>query len=126
MLADMVYYGKKYYFAKEMMPCTADSLLIWYSGQELQDVEDNQHIIWAKFVQNQLLYETNHLTKKKYLDERPNVYEIGDKCPGRIGTWLGWEIVNKYMKVNQVNLQSLMIEKDVQKIFTLSNYKPER
>lgn len=128
MLADMVYYGKKYYFAKEMMPCTPDSLLIWYSGQELRDVEDNQQIIWAYFVQNQLLYETSHLTKKKYLDERPKVYEIeiGDKCPGRIGTWLGWEIVNKYMKVNQVDLQSLMIEKDAQKIFTLSNYKPER
>jgi len=126
MLADMVYYGKKYYFAKAMMPCTPDSLLIWYSGQELRDVEDNQHIIWANFVQNQLLYETNHITKKKYLDERPKVYEIGNKCPGRIGTWLGWEIVNKYMKVNQVDLQSLMIEKDAQKIFTLSNYKPER
>jgi len=66
------------------------------------------------------------VTKKKYLDERPKVYEIGNKCPGRIGTWLGWEIVNKYMKVNQVDLQSLMIEKDAQKIFTLSNYKPER
>jgi len=126
MLADMVYYGKKYYFAKEMMPCTPDSLLIWYSGQELRDVDDNQHIIWAKFVQNQLLYETSHLTKKKYLDERPKVSEIGDKCPGRIGTWLGWEIVNKYMKVNQVDLQSLMVEKDAQKIFALSNYKPER
>jgi len=126
MLADMVYYGKKYYFAKEMMPCTPDSLLIWYSGQELRDVDDNQHIIWANFVQNQLLYETSHLTKKKYLDERPKVYEIGDKCPGRIGTWLGWEIVNKYMNVNQVDLQSLMVEKDAQKIFALSNYKPER
>ena len=126
MLADMVYYGKKYYFTKEMMPCTPDSLLIWYSSQELEDVRENQEIIWANFVQNQLLYETNHLTKKKFLDERPNVYEIGDKCPGRIGTWLGWEIVNKYMNVNQVDLQSLMIEPDAQKIFALSNYKPER
>jgi len=126
MLADMVYYGKKYYFAKEMMPCTPDSLLIWYSGQELSDVRDNQHIIWANFVQNQLLYETNHLTKKKFLDERPKVYEIGDKCPGRIGTWLGWEIVNKYMEVNQVDLQTLMNEPDAQKIFALSHYKPRR
>ncbi len=126
MLADMVYYGKKFYFAKEMMPCTPDSLLIWYSGEELEDVRENQEIIWASFVQNQLLYETNHLTKKKFLDERPKVYEIGDKCPGRIGTWLGWEIVNKYMSINKVDLQSLMIEPDAQKIFTLSNYKPER
>jgi hypothetical protein len=126
MLADMVYYGKKYYFTKLMMPCTPDSLLIWYSGQELKDVEENQDIIWANFVQNQLLYETNHFTKKKFLDERPKVYEIGDKCPGRIGTWLGWEIVSKYMEETQVDLHTLMNEPDANKIFTLSNYKPNR
>ncbi len=127
MLADMIYYGKKYYLTKQIMPCTHDSLLIWYTQQQLQDVNENQDIIWANFVQNQLLFDTNHLTKKKFLDERPNIYEIGEKCPGRIGAWLGWEIVNKYMKQQPaVSLQQLMNEPDARKIFNASNYKPAR
>jgi len=127
MLADMIYYGKQYYFSSEILTCTSDSLLIWYSGQELEDVKENQDIIWANLVTNELLFETNHLIKRKYMGERPKVYEIGDKCPGRIGAWVGWEIVISYMNQNpDLTLQMLMENPDAKKIFQESRYKPKR
>jgi hypothetical protein len=59
------------------------------------------------------------------MGERPNVYEIGEKCPGRIGAWVGWEIVRAYMANNpRVTLQELMEEDNPKKIFTLSKYRP--
>lgn len=126
MLADMIYYGKAYYFAKSMMPCIEDSLLIGYSGQELKDVHENESVIWANFIENQLLYDTNHFMKNKFLGERPKVFEIGTKCPGRIGVWLGWEIVDHYMSKNSVTLVELMKDKDVNGIFAKSRYKPKK
>ncbi len=124
MLADMIYYGKKFYFAKQMMPCTPDSLLVWYSGQELVDVEENKDIIWHHFLNNELLYNTNHFEKQKYMDERPKVAEIGEKCPGRIGSWVGWDITKAYMKNNPtVTLQELMANPDAKDILTKSKYK---
>ena len=55
------------------------------------------------------MYESSHFIKNKYVNERPNVTEIGNECPGRIGQWLGWKIVNAYMKNNpEVTLQELM------------------
>jgi hypothetical protein len=89
MLAEMVYYGKAYYFTSQILPYASDSLVIGYSGEEISDVKQNQDVIWAHFVEKQLLYETSHFTKKKYMDERPKTLEIGEKCPGRIGEWLG-------------------------------------
>ena len=63
----------------------------------------------------------------KYIGERPNIPEIGKQCPGRIATWVGWQIVRKYMEEHpQVSLQQLMEEKDAQKIFQQSKYKPRR
>ena len=125
MLADMIYYGKSYYFADKILPDTPDSVLIGYTGLELEDVEEHQKIVWAHFIENQLLYETSHFTKKKYLDERPKTLEIGDKAPGRIGVWLGWQIVAKYMEENdEISLPQLMKTADAQKIFTQSKYKP--
>lgn len=125
-LADMIYYGKAYYFTKQLLPCTPDSLIIGYTAEQMEDVENNQGTIWAHFVENQLIYETSPFVKSKYLDERPKTPEIGNKAPGRIGNYLGWKIVQQFMEENpEVTLQQLMEIKDVQTIFTKSRYKPK-
>jgi gliding motility-associated lipoprotein GldB len=126
MLAHMIYFGKQLYFMQKMLPCVHDSLLIMFSGSQLEDVEKNKDIIWGHFIQNQLLFETNPFLIEKYVGERPKVIEIGEKCPGRIGRWVGWQIVKKYMEEHsQFSLQDLMKEKDAQKIFKESHYKPK-
>jgi len=125
LLNDMVTAGKTYYFIQSMVPCAADRVIIGFSNEEMVEVNKNQDIVWANFIQNQLLYETNHVLKNKFMSERPNVYEIGEKCPGRIGAWVGWEIVKAYMNKNpKVTLKELMQEKDAKKIFMLSKYRP--
>ena len=123
-LADMIAYGKSFYFAKQMMPCTPDSVLIWYTSEEIEGVNANANVIWAHFVENEVLFETNHEVKRKYIEDRPKTYDIGDKAPGRIGTWLGWEIVRTYMKEEGTSLPELMEEKEPQRIFKASKYRP--
>ncbi|MDB5263043.1 MAG: hypothetical protein JWQ14_2324 [Adhaeribacter sp.] len=127
MLAEMVNYGKSYYFTKQMMPCTSDSLIIGYTDQQMADITYNEGKIWAHFIEKSLLFETSHFKVNKYTGERPNVPEISARCPGRIATWVGWQIVKKYMAENpQVTLTQLMAETNAQKIFTQSKYKPKR
>ncbi len=124
-LAEMIAYGKSFHFAKHMMPCTPDSVMIWYGREEMEDVRENKKVIWAHFVENQLLYETNHEVKRKYIEDRPKTYDIGDKAPGRIGTWLGWEIVNAYIdRKPETTLAELMATSAPQKIFNESKYRP--
>ena len=125
MLADMIFYGKSYYFASQMMPCTPDSLLIGYTAQEMRDVQENEDIIWGNFIHNELLYETSHIMKNKFLGERPRIHEIGPKCPGRIGAWVGWEIVKQYMDKNKKSLPELMRNSNAQQLFTESKYRPD-
>lgn len=125
MLGNMIFYGKAMYFSKAMLPCTHDSLITMYSEQQLQDVNKNAGTIWAHFIEKKLLFELNRHLIDKYVGESPKVNEIGEKCPGRIGRWLGWEIVKKYMADNpSITLPQLMAEKDAQKIFRVSKYKP--
>lgn len=126
-LADMIAYGKSYYFAKQMVPCTPDSVFIWYSAEEIEGARKNQDLIWARFIEDQILYSTSHIMKQKYLGERPKTIEVGEKCPGRIAQWVGWEIVKKYMDSHPaVALPDLMKNSNADKIFKESRYKPER
>ncbi len=125
LLADMIFFGKSYYLAKKTVPCTPDSLLIGYTAQEMEDISKNEHIIWANFLENDLLYETSHFIKNKFTGERPKTFEISNNCPGRIGIWVGWQIVKSYMQNNpNVSVQELMSATDAQNIFRLSGYKP--
>lgn len=124
MLTEMIDYGKSYYLLSKILPCTPERILIGYTEEEWEDVFENDKIIWANFVQNEWLYETDHNIKQKFLGERPNVYEIGDKCPGRIGRWLGWQIVNSYAEKTGASVTEIMAETNLNKLFTQSGYKP--
>jgi len=126
-LSDMMAYGKAFYFTKRMMPCEPDSTIIWYTQEEIEGARKNMDIIWTHFVENELLFETNHMVKKKYIEDRPKTFEIGEKAPGRLGTWLGWQIVNAYMEENpNADFQDMMKIEDAQLIFKNSKFKPDK
>lgn len=125
MLASMIYYGKAHYFTERVMPSLQDTLNIMYTGTQLADVEKHIDVIWGHFIEKQLLFDKTKFQVDKYCGERPVISEIGEKCPGRIGRWLGWQIVRSYMKENpNVTLQQLMEDNDAMKIFKASKYKP--
>ena len=124
-LAEMITYGKAYYFAKHMMPCVPDSVFIGYTAEEMKGARANQDIIWKKLVEDEAFYSTTQQMKQRYIAERPKTYEIGDQAPGRIGTWVGWQIVNAYAARNSdLTLPQLMKVKDAKSIFTESKYRP--
>jgi gliding motility-associated lipoprotein GldB len=125
LLAHMVWHGKALYFTKAMMPCVHDSIIIGYTGKELAGANAHEGLIWGHFIERDLLFSTSH-TVEKYVNERPYTAEIGSKCPGRIGRWLGWIIVSKYVDETGISLPELMKETDANKILTLSKYKPKR
>ncbi|GAB3732410.1 gliding motility lipoprotein GldB [Spirosoma lituiforme] len=127
MLADMVYYGKGYVFTKTMLPNVADSLVIGYSDKQLTQTFNAQDVVWAHFIDNQLLYQTSPAIKQRYLNERPFTAEIGQACPGAIGRWLGWRIVGRYHdEHSSVSISELMRNADARMIFEQSGYKGQK
>jgi gliding motility-associated lipoprotein GldB len=126
LLSDMLAYGKAYYFTQALLPHTSDHMILGYTAEQLADTQKNQRIVWEHFIEHQLLYETNHLIKKRYLGTRPFTAEIGPRCPGNIGGWLGWEIIKQYMQRNpKTTLEELMQDTNAQKLFTSSKYRPK-
>ncbi len=125
-LAEMIYYGKAYHFTKTMMPCLADSLLFGYTSEELNNVEDkqNREYIWSHFIDKEILFSTNQKLIASYLEEHPFVAEINKKCPGRIGRWLGYRILQKYLQnSNDASFKQVMANQDARSIFNQSGYR---
>ncbi len=124
LLADMAFYGKSFEFTRAVIPNVADSLIVAYADSNLVKSWNGQGQIWAHFIDNRLLFETNDRIKDKYIGERPYVTEIGSDCPGRIGQWLGWRIVSRYRTENpKITLVELMQNANAREIFEQSKYK---
>jgi gliding motility-associated lipoprotein GldB len=124
-LADMIFYGKAYYFARQVMPCEPDSIFTGYTSKEMDEIVEHEEVIWAGVLENELLFHTNHEEKNKIFSERPKTIELGPQCPGRIGRWIGWRIIDEYMKKqSDISLKELMAEGNAKAIFNASGYKP--
>ncbi len=124
-LADMISYGKAYYFAKHMLPCVADSVFIGFTSDEITSAAENENLIYARLIDNEVIYSTSHDIKQRYLGERPKTLEIGERCPGRIGQWVGWKIVDSYAEHNPgKSLPQLMTSRQSTAFFRDSHYRP--
>jgi len=126
MIAEMISYGKAYYFAKQMTPCTPDSVLIGYTAEEIRGSRQNESLIWSRLIEDQVLFSTNSQDKQKYIIDRPKTLEVGEKCPGRIGQWVGWRMIQSYNERHpNETLPQIMKQSDAQKMFKDSGYKPQ-
>ncbi|MGV3546811.1 MAG: gliding motility lipoprotein GldB [Pedobacter sp.] len=129
LLAKMIYNGKVLYFMEQVLPDNLpDSVKIGYTAQQLDWCKTYEAEIWAYYLENNFLYETDYPKIQVFLSEGPFTPGLGEKNSSapKLGVWTGWQIVRKYMQENpKVTLQELMADTDAQKILTNSKYKPK-
>ena len=125
LLTHMIYEGKIMFFVKAMFPDDPDSLLWGFSGPQMEFCNRNEKQMWTYLVEYKQLFLTDRFTIDKYTLEGPFTSGFSQESPGRAAVWIGYRIVEKYMKKNRsLSLKDLMKEDDYQKILTLSGYNP--
>ena len=125
LLSGMVHQGKMMYFVEAMMPSSPDSIIIGYTRKQLEWCKNNEAGMWTFLVENKMLYSTNRIDIRHYLDPAPYTSAFGADSPGRSGVWIGWQIVRNYMRKNpKVTLPELMGNHDYQTILNHSSYHP--
>jgi len=127
MLSNMIYAGKRLFYLDVMKPDMPDSIKIGYTAAQLKWCQDYEADIWNHMVAKNLLYNTNQDKVDRYISENAftNDEDVPQESSPRIGEWLGWQIVKKYMEENpKVTLDELFQNKDYRKILAASKYKP--
>jgi len=127
-LSQMLYFGKKLYLKEKLLPLKNDTILIGYSKKDFTWAKENEIYIWKYFIEKELLYNTDSKLIRRFLDPSPfsKFYlEIDNQSPGKIGRWIGWQIVRSFMKKNpEVKIEDLIF-KSSQELFIKSGYKPK-
>lgn len=128
LLSEMIYAGKELYLKDILLPGYSDADKMGYTPEQILWSHENESYMWRFFIENQLLYDTDQKLIPRFINPAPfsKFYlEIDNETPGRIGAWLGWQIVRSYMKNNQTSVQDLL-KMDAKEIFEKSKYKPKK
>ena len=123
MMTRMIYEGKIKYLLSQALGVPDAAELMGYTEQAYNWCKDNEGTIWKAIIERKHLYTPDQLTTSQYFEDTPAIFPEND-APGNIGTWIGWQIINQYMKETGSTPEALMQNNDAQEILTASKYKP--
>ncbi len=126
LLDQMIHNGKRLYILDRVLPTAHDSILLEYTEEQTSWVRENELSMWAFFFDENLFYESNAMKINKYINPSPSSPGMPDAAPGRTANYIGWKIVEAYMKKTDSKLSELIAMNDSQKIMDVSRYKPGR
>ncbi len=123
LLDRMIYEGKIKYVVHQAFSQVIPEVWMKYTSEEYQWCKENESRLWKQIIERKQLYTPDRVTTSKYFLERPSSF-ISDEAPSNLGTWIGWQIVTRYMERTNVSVAELMTHNDAQDILTKSKYKP--
>lgn len=128
LISKMIHEGKKTYLLDVYLPKISKREKFGYDTEKMDWAFANEEQIWMYFIENNFLFDTEKELIKRFIDIAPfsKFYTSADNdSPGRIGVFMGYQIVKDYMLNNDVSLQELL-RKNSAIIFKKSNYKPRK
>jgi hypothetical protein len=125
LLDRMLYEGKLRYILSQLLPDRQPWEYVGYNEAQYTWCAGNQKRIWETILENQHLFAGNYPVTNQYLKEAPHTPFLPVESPGRVGIWLGYQIIISYMKQNpDTGFRQLTEVTDYRDLLKQSKYKP--
>ncbi|BAO74927.1 gliding motility lipoprotein GldB [Winogradskyella sp. PG-2] len=128
LLDEMIYSGKLLYFKDIMIPFKTNAEKIGYTEEQIKWAKANESPIWSYFIEKELLYSTDNKLPNRFIADAPfsKFYmEFDNESPGRLGQYIGWQIVKAYADSTGENVMRIL-ETEPEEIFRKSKFKPKK
>ena len=123
----IIYKGKILLLKDLIIPLSSDEIKIGYNEEEISWAKQNEEYIWKYFIGNELLYRTDDDLIDRFISPAPfsKFYlEIDNESPGKIGQWIGWQILRSFREKNPLLTIPDILNLSSEEIFKDANYKP--
>ena len=104
----MIRWGKVIYLTEAAFPEKDKSILLRYSEEGMKWALDQERDIWDYLVREKLLFKIDERFKINMLNEGPFTVGLPEKGPDRLGQFIGWRMVRKYMEIKRVSVEELI------------------
>ncbi|CAG5085741.1 gliding motility lipoprotein GldB [Parvicella tangerina] len=107
-LSSIITLGKVMYLLDAMMPFEEDYVKFGCSKEQMEWCKFHEQNIWKTIVDEKVLYSKDKAVILQYVSEGPFTKGMPHESPGRVGVWLGWQIVRDYVEQNEVSVLELL------------------
>lgn len=119
----MIDRGRTLYLIKKLVPTMPDSILFEYTSDQLEWCRDNELAMWAHILDKELLYERKMRLINTLVSPAPTTMAMPPESPGRTADFLGYQLIDQYVRKTAVPISELLSYKDPQDILKQSRYK---
>ena len=123
-LEELILKGKIMYIMNEFLLEEANNIIFRFTEKDLKWCKTHEQNIWNEILKMDILYELDESNYISFFNDSPFTKGMPKESPGRLGYWVGYQIVNQYMKNEGVSLLDLMKNTNSQEILLKSKYKP--
>jgi len=123
LLDRMIYEGKIIYILTQIGRGYTFQNITSLTDEEYKWCKEYESSIWTTMIERKHLYTPDITATSKYFLPSPSLFISGD-APGNLGNFIGYRIVELYIKKTKSTLEELMNNHDAQDILQKSKYKP--
>ncbi|MDR0419396.1 MAG: hypothetical protein LBH34_04210 [Prevotellaceae bacterium] len=126
LLSKIIWEGKLLYFTKQMLPNEPDSVVFGLTQKQVKLCLNNETFMWNTLVEQKLLFSRHSRIIREFTEDAPFTAKFSREAPGKAANWIGYRIVEQYMKRNRdITLSQLLENQDYQQILEKSKYNPK-
>lgn len=123
LLQALVAEGKVLYLLQTLLPDLSPKELLGYSDKQMEWCNKNEKKVWRAMISRKHLYGTDALVISGYISDAAYAAVLAPESAPRIGQFIGWQIIDKYMKNSKATINGLL-EASAEDILRVSKYNP--
>lgn len=108
-LSRLLYEGAVVTAVKDVVAGSSAADAMGYTGEEMKWLTDNESRIWQKMSGEEMLFSIDPVIAHRLTNPAPSTPLINPRAPGRAGRYIGYRIVESYLKSHpDIALQTLL------------------
>ena len=105
---NIIRWGKILYLTQAAFPDASAAWIMRYSEEKYQWAIDNEYEIWKYLADQKMLFKIDDRNKMNLLNEGPYTVGLPEKGPDRLGQFIGFRMLQKYMEIKKVSVEQLI------------------
>jgi hypothetical protein len=105
---NMIRWGKIMYLTKAALPAASNAIILRYSEEDYKWAQDNEVAFWKYLVDQNFLFKKDEMMVANLLNDGPFTVGLPEKGPDRLGQYLGFRLVEEYVKNTECSPNELL------------------